>query len=139
MRPRQTLEFLDCFAHKFNAQHTTFVRCIEHTFHYVMLSRIGKYITAVRTPTYLYVDEAQDYFDETIKSLLTQGRKFNFGLILAHQNLAQLRPRLRAVIMGNTTIKVVGGVSDSDARALALDMRTTTNDSGQGLCQQFNC
>lgn len=99
-----------------------------------MLLRIGKYITAVRTPTYLYVDEAQDYFDETIKSLLTQGRKFNFGLILA-----QLRPRLRAVIMGNTTIKVVGGVSDSDARALALDMRTTTNDSGQGLCQQFNC
>lgn len=93
----------------------------------------------MRTPTYLYVDEAQDYFDETIKSLLTQGRKFNFGLILAHQNLAQLRPRLRAVIMGNTTIKVVGGVSDSDARALALDMRTTTNDSGQGLCQQFNC
>ena len=80
---------------------------------------------AERTLTYLYVDEAQDYFDETIESLLVQGRKFNFGLILAHQNLAQLSSRLRAVLMGNTTIKLAGGVSDSDARALAPDMRTT--------------
>ncbi len=80
-----------------------------------------------RTLTYLYVDEAQDYFDETIESLLVQGRKFNFGLVLAHQNLAQLSPRLRAVIMGNTTIKLAGGVSDSDARALGPDMRTTTD------------
>lgn len=80
---------------------------------------------AERTPTYLYVDEAQDYFDETIENLLVQGRKFNFGLTIAHQNLAQLSPRLRAVIMGNTTIKLVGGISDSDARALASDMRTT--------------
>jgi hypothetical protein len=81
---------------------------------------------AVRTLTYLYVDEAQDYFDETIESLLVSGRKFNFGLVLAHQNLAQLNPRLRAVIMSNTTIKLAGGISDSDARALAPDMRTTT-------------
>jgi len=77
-----------------------------------------------RTPTLLYVDEAQDYFDETIETLLVQGRKQCFGLILAHQNLAQLSPRLKAVLMGNTTIKLAGGVSDADARALSPDMRT---------------
>lgn len=82
---------------------------------------------AERTPTFLYVDEAQDYFDETIETLLVQGRKFNFGLTLAHQNLAQLSPRLRAVIMGNTTVKLAGGVSHDDARALAADMRTTAD------------
>ncbi|WP_286830250.1 MULTISPECIES: type IV secretory system conjugative DNA transfer family protein [Kordiimonas] len=78
-----------------------------------------------RMPTFLYVDEAQDYFDETIETMLVQGRKFNFGLTLAHQNLAQLSPRLNAVLAGNTTIKFAGGISDKDARSLASDMRTT--------------
>ncbi|MFC3051388.1 type IV secretory system conjugative DNA transfer family protein [Kordiimonas pumila] len=77
-----------------------------------------------RTPTFLYVDEAQDYFDETIETLLVQGRKQHFGLILAHQSLAQLTTRLRAVLMANTSIKLVGGISNSDARELANDMRT---------------
>jgi hypothetical protein len=78
-----------------------------------------------RTPTFLYVDEAQDYFDETIETMLVQGRKFNFGLTLAHQNLAQLSPRLNAVLAGNTTVKLVGGVTDKDAKQLARDMHTT--------------
>ncbi len=76
-----------------------------------------------RTPTFLYVDEAQDYFDETIETMLVQGRKFNFGLTLAHQNLAQLSSRLNAVLAGNTTVKLVGGVTDKDARQLASDIR----------------
>jgi hypothetical protein len=54
-----------------------------------------------------------------------QARKYKCGLTLAHQTLAQLSPRLKAVFMSNTTIKLAGGVSDSDARALAADMRTS--------------
>lgn len=80
-----------------------------------------------RTPTFLYVDEAQDYFDETIETMLVQGRKYNFGLTLAHQNLVQLSSRLNAVLAGNTTIKLAGGVTDKDARSLASDMRTTAD------------
>lgn len=78
-----------------------------------------------RTPVFLYLDEAQDYFDETVETLLVQSRKYNVGLTLAHQSLAQLSPRLKAVFLGNTTIKLAGGVSDSDARAMAPDMHTT--------------
>ena len=80
-----------------------------------------------RTPTLLYVDEAQDYFDETIETLLVQGRKQRFGLIMAHQNLAQTSSRLNAVLAANTTIKFAGGISDKDARALASDMRTSVD------------
>jgi len=80
-----------------------------------------------RTPTFLYVDEAQDYFDETIETMLVEGRKKNFGIILAHQNLAQLSPRLKAVLMGNTTIKLAGGITVNDAKAIAPDMRTTSD------------
>lgn len=78
-----------------------------------------------RNPVFLYMDEAQDYFDETVETLLVQSRKYNFGLTLAHQNLAQLSPRLKAIFMGNTTTKLAGGVSDADARALAPDMHTS--------------
>jgi uncharacterized protein DUF87 len=78
-----------------------------------------------RTPVFLYIDEAQDYFDDTVETLLVQARKYRCGLTLAHQTLAQLSPRLKAIFMSNTTIKLAGGVSDSDARALAADMRTT--------------
>jgi DNA helicase HerA-like ATPase len=48
-----------------------------------------------RNPVFLYMDEAQDYFDETVETLLVQSRKYNFGLTLAHQNLAQLSPRIK--------------------------------------------
>ncbi len=78
-----------------------------------------------RNPVFLYMDEAQDYFDDTVETLLVQSRKYNFGLTLAHQNLAQLSPRLKAIFMGNTTTKLAGGISDADARALAPDMHTS--------------
>jgi hypothetical protein len=36
-------------------------------------------------------------------------------------------PDLRASVAANTSIKLAGGVSDKDARALASDMRTTAD------------
>jgi hypothetical protein len=81
--------------------------------------------TAKRHPTYLIVDEASEYFDDNIQALLEQARKYNVGLVLAHQHLDQLSTSLRSAIAANTAIKLSGGVNDRDARALAPDMRTT--------------
>ncbi|UYN96098.1 MAG: type IV secretion system DNA-binding domain-containing protein [Enhydrobacter sp.] len=78
-----------------------------------------------RHPTYLVVDEASEYFDDNIQLLLEQARKFNVGLVLAHQHLDQLSVSLRSAISANTAIKLAGGVNDRDARALAPGMRTT--------------
>lgn len=75
-----------------------------------------------RTPTFVYVDEAHDYFDEQIEGILNQARKYNVGLTLAHQNLDQLQPKLRATLAASTSIKLAGGVSAKDARGLAEDM-----------------
>jgi hypothetical protein len=77
-----------------------------------------------RNPAYLVVDEAGDYFDDNIETLLSQARKFNLGVVLAHQHLDQLTAGLRSSVAANTSIKLAGGVSDKDARALAADMRT---------------
>lgn len=76
-----------------------------------------------RSPTFLYIDEAQEYVDAQMALLLNQARKYRVGLTLAHQNLDQLPPALRASVMSSTSIKLAGGVSAKDARALADEMQ----------------
>jgi hypothetical protein len=82
---------------------------------------------ASRRPAFVYVDEAADYFDDNIDTLLIQARKYKVGLTVAHQFLDQLTLALRASVMANPAIRFAGGVSDKDSRALASDMRTTSS------------
>ncbi len=72
-----------------------------------------------RVPTMVYIDEAQDYFDRNIGLILAQARKYNVGMVLAHQYLGQLEPKLQEAFAANTAIKFAGGVSAKDARSLA--------------------
>jgi hypothetical protein len=78
-----------------------------------------------RKPAFLIVDEAADYFDSNIDDLLTTVRKYRLGCIFAHQFLDQCTASLRASLAANTSIKLAGGLSMSDARAMAPDLRTT--------------
>ena len=75
-----------------------------------------------RRACFVYIDEAADYFDDTIEQLLNQARKYKVGLILAHQNLDQLSTGLRGSLMASTSVKFAGGVSAKDARALSEEM-----------------
>lgn len=77
-----------------------------------------------RLPTMVYVDEAQDYFDQNIGVILSQARKYKIGIIAAHQYLGQLSNGLQEAFEANTSIKLAGGVSARDARALAGQMAT---------------
>ena len=78
-----------------------------------------------RTPTTIYIDEAQEYFDSNIDLLLAQARKYAIGIVCANQTLDQLSPGLRASFMSNTGTKIVGGLSAKDANAFAADMHTS--------------
>jgi len=75
-----------------------------------------------RLPVMVYVDEAQDYFDQNIGVILSQARKYKVGMIMAHQYLGQLSNGLQEAFEANTSIKLAGGVSARDARALAGQM-----------------
>lgn len=75
-----------------------------------------------RRPCFVYVDEAADYFDDKIGHLLNQARKYKVGMVLAHQNLDQLTPALRASVFSSTSIKYAGGVSGKDATVLSSEM-----------------
>lgn len=72
-----------------------------------------------RMPTFVYVDEAADYFDRNIGIILSQARKYRVGMVLAHQYLGQLEPKLQEAVAANTAVKFAGGVSARDARTLA--------------------
>lgn len=76
-----------------------------------------------RRSSFVYIDEAQDYFDENISNLLHQARKYRVGLILAHQNLDQLGAGLRSSVLASTSIKFAGGVSAKDANVLDSEFR----------------
>lgn len=77
-----------------------------------------------RMPTFIYIDEANDYFDDNFAIILSQARKYKVGMILAHQYLGQLKGGLKQAFATNTSIKFAGGVSSGDANALASEMRT---------------
>jgi hypothetical protein len=78
-----------------------------------------------RLPTFVYIDEAADYFDKNFATMLSQARKQKVGMILAHQYLGQLEPRLLDAFAANTAIKFAGGVSAKDSRQLAQMLSTT--------------
>lgn len=80
-----------------------------------------------RTPTFLYIDECQDYFDQTVEILLAQGRKYKIGVTLAHQYLDQLDTGGRSSVLANTSIKAAGGMNAKDAKTLASEMRVTSD------------
>lgn len=78
-----------------------------------------------RVDTYFIVDEAQEYIDKNISTLLVQARKYRVSVTLAHQYLNQLDSNALQSIMGNTLTKFAGRISASDARALAPELHTT--------------
>ncbi len=54
-----------------------------------------------RKPFYFYVDEFQNYATESFCEILSEARKYGLSLTLAHQNLIQLNPKLKEIILGN--------------------------------------
>lgn len=80
---------------------------------------------SVRKQTYLYIDEAQMYFDRKLEQMLDTARSYKVGVIFAHHDIHQLGD-LRETVATNTAIKMVGsGVSIGDRRVLAPNMGTS--------------
>ncbi len=77
-----------------------------------------------KLPTFFYIDEAHEYFDTNVATMLEQARKSHVGMILAHQYLGQLGD-IRESVMANTAVKFAGGVSHDDAVALAKAMHAS--------------
>lgn len=70
----------------------------------------------------LYVDEFQHFPNREFEQILAEGRRFKCSLILAHQTLAQLTPRMRSMILSNVALKFVFQVGYEDSLILGKDI-----------------
>ncbi len=75
-----------------------------------------------RNPIRLYVDEFENFAMRDFETILAEGRRFRFSVVLAHQTLAQLTSKLRSVILGNVGVKVVFRTGYQDAEVLNRDL-----------------
>lgn len=78
-----------------------------------------------RKPTFLMIDEAAPYFDETFEKLFTRARQFRVANVVSFQHLLQASDRLVSGLTSSTRVKYAGALSATDRRRLALDMETT--------------
>lgn len=79
---------------------------------------------AERRPFYLYIDEFQNFITPSIATILSEARKYQLGLIMAHQYMSQLeQPKgnteIRDAVLGNagTIINFRIGVEDAEIMA----------------------
>jgi hypothetical protein len=80
---------------------------------------------AQRRPTYLVIDEAAPYFDDTFEKLFTRARQFKLATVMAFQHLQQASDKMKNAIASSTRVKYAGGLSYDDRARLAKDMETT--------------
>lgn len=71
-----------------------------------------------REETYLFIDEIQIFNEAVFNSIVSQGRKYNLNLTIAHQHLNQLSEELRETIRGNVGTFITLNTSDRDAKFL---------------------
>jgi len=77
---------------------------------------------SARQDFYLYVDEFQTVVTETFENILSESRKYGLCLIVAHQYVGQLLPKITNAIRGNTGTIVVFRVGGDDAESLQPEM-----------------
>lgn len=79
-----------------------------------------------RTPTFVFIDECQNYLSPSIEKILTEARKYKVFLLMANQNLKQIKDeQLKDAIFSNTKVKIAGSNSPRTLKVMAQEMQTS--------------
>lgn len=70
---------------------------------------------------YLYVDEFHNIVTDTFENILSEARKYGINLIVAHQYVGQLIPKVEQAVLGNTGSIITFRVGGDDAVKLKAD------------------
>ncbi|HVB19794.1 MAG TPA: type IV secretion system DNA-binding domain-containing protein [Candidatus Paceibacterota bacterium] len=73
---------------------------------------------AKRPHFYFYVDEFQNFANETFAEILSEARKYKLDLVIAHQYIEQMEEEVRDAVFGNVGTTVVFRVGPFDAEVL---------------------
>jgi hypothetical protein len=84
------------------------------------MSRADVSADSMRTlpPFYLYVDEFQNFANESFSDILSEARKYKLRLIIAHQYVEQMEEEVRDAVFGNVGTTVSFRVGPFDAETL---------------------
>ena len=83
---------------------------------------------AKREPFYLYVDEFQNFVNDSFEVILSEARKYKLCLTIAHQFTGQLPKRLYDAVFGNVGVLIVFETGIGDAQALEKQLGVFTKD-----------
>lgn len=73
---------------------------------------------AALPPFYLYVDEFQNFANESFAGILSEARKYKLCLTVAHQYIEQMSEEVRAAVFGNVGTMISFRVGAYDAEVL---------------------
>ncbi len=72
-----------------------------------------------RKPTYLFIDEFQNFINPKVRKIITELRKYGLHLVLSNQVVGQeMDTDTRDTILGNTALKIVGNSGVKSARLM---------------------
>ena len=69
-------------------------------------------------PFYFYVDEFQNFANDTFAEILSEARKYHLNLVIAHQYVEQMEEQVRAAVFGNVGTTISFRVGPFDAETL---------------------
>jgi hypothetical protein len=76
---------------------------------------VGPYELEKLPPFYLYVDEFQNFANESFANILSEARKYNLALTVAHQYVEQMTDEVKAAVFGNVGTMIAFRVGATDA------------------------
>ena len=80
---------------------------------------------AERRDFILYMDEFHNFTTQSLVFMLSELRKYGLCLVLAHQYLSQLEPRIHDAILGNVGTVILFRIGAADAEELAPEFAPT--------------
>lgn len=84
-----------------------------------------------RVDFYLYIDEFQNFTTDSVNSILSEARKYNLNLIIAHQYLGQLVKNqdtsIKNAVFGNVGTWLLFKIGSEDAEIMAKEFAPVFN------------
>ncbi len=104
---------------------------------------------AQRRRFYLYVDEFQNFITDAFATILSEARKYELGLIMAHQYIGQLvgktesygqaSSKMRDAVFGNVGTIMSFKIGAEDAEYMAKEMAPVVSEQDVIGIPNFNC
>lgn len=91
-----------------------------------------------RRDFYLYVDEFQNFANESFANILSEARKYHLNLTIAHQYVEQLAEEVRAAVFGNVGTIILFRIGAADAEVFLNEFFPRFNEQDLVNLNKYN-